>query len=98
MSKKKNKFDLTHLVHDGVVKDGETLFFISDPKMTCVVRKQPNHEFKLEYKKETLTVHAVAVKFLGQEPPDHACRWLRNQNGKTLYELWQDTLALEDAA
>ncbi|HEY8280624.1 MAG TPA: hypothetical protein VIH99_13420 [Bdellovibrionota bacterium] len=97
MSKKKNKFDLTHLVHDGVVKEGETLYFVSDPKQTCVVKKMPNHEFKVEYKTETMTIHAMAVKWLGQEPPDHACRWLRNNGGKTLYELWQSTL-IEEAA
>lgn len=98
MSKKKNKFDLTSLVHEGVVKEGETLYFLSDPKMSCVVKKMPNHEFKLEQGKEIFTVHAIAQKFLGQEPPDHACRWLRNNNGKTLYELWQNTLAQEEAA
>ena len=97
MSKKKNKFDLTHLVHDGVVKDGETLFFVSDPKLCCTVKKQPSHEYKVEYKTETFTVHQAAVKFLGQEPPDHACRWLRNKNGKTLYELWQESLNEEAA-
>lgn len=98
MSKKKNKFDLTNLVHEGVVKEGETLYFLSDPKMSCVVKKMPNHEFKVEHAKEIFTVHAIAQKFLGQEPPDHACRWLRNDNGKTLYELWQNTLAQEEAA
>lgn len=98
MSKKKNKFDLTHLVKDGYVKEGETLFFVSDPKMACVVKKMPDHEYKLQCKTETLTVHAVAVKFLGTEPPDHACRWLRNANGKTLYELWQNSLDEQMAA
>ncbi len=98
MSKKKNKFDLTHLVHDGVVKEGETLYFLSDPQMNCVLKKMPNHEFKVEFKKEIFTIHAIVLKFLGTEPPGHACRWLRNSNGKTLYELWQDTLAMEDAA
>lgn len=97
MSKKKNKFDLTHLVHDGIVKEGETLFFVSDPKMCGVVKKTPNHECKVEFKNEMMTVHALAVKFLGQEPPDHACRWLRNKDGKTLYELWQNSLAEEAA-
>lgn len=97
MSKKKNKFDLTHLVHDGYVKDGETLYFVSDPKQNCVVKKMPNHEYKVEYKTEIMTVHAVCMKFLGTEPPDHACRWLRTSNGKTLYELWQNTL-IEEAA
>ena len=47
MSKKKNKFDLTGLVHDGFLKDGQTLFFVSDPKKTCKIAKQPNHEFKV---------------------------------------------------
>jgi hypothetical protein len=97
MSKKKNKFDLSHLVHDGFVKEGDTLFFVSDPAMTCVVKKMPNHEYKVECKTEIMTIHQVAVKFLGQEPPDHACRWLRTNNGKTLYELWQNTL-MEEAA
>ena len=97
MSKKKNKFDLTHLVQDGSIKDGEMLYFVSDPKLTCMVKRMPNHEYKVECRGEVLTVHAVAVKFLGQEPPDHACRWLRNVKGKTLYELWQNTL-MEEAA
>jgi hypothetical protein len=97
MSKKKNKFDLTNLVKDGLVKNGEDLYFLSDPKFTCKVKKMPDHEYKLEHKGETLTVHAAAVKFLGQEPPDHACRWLRNAAGRTLYELWQSSL-MEDAA
>lgn len=97
MSKKKNKFDLTHLVHDGMVKEGETLYFVSDPKMVCVVKKMPSHEYKVEHKNEIMTIHAAAVKFLGTEPPDHACRWLRNSGGKTLYELWQNTLAEEAA-
>jgi len=98
MSKKKNKFDLTHLVHDGFVKEGDTFYFVSDPKMTCVVKKMPNHEYKVACGKEFLTIHAAAVKFLGQEPPEHATRWLRTQNGKTLYELWQSTMEMEEAA
>jgi len=97
MSKKKNKFDLTHLVHDGLVKEGETLFFVSDPKHTCVVKKVHGHECKVEVKGEIVTVHAAAQQFLGTEPPDHASRWLRNSNGKTLYQLWQDSL-MEEAA
>jgi hypothetical protein len=98
MSKKKNKFDLTHLVRDGFVKEGETLFFLSDPKMSVVVKKMPDHEYKVVIGKETLTVHAAAERFLGQEPPGHASRWLRTGGGKTLYELWQATLAEEEAA
>ena len=98
MSKKKNKFDLTHLVRDGYIKEGEALYFVSNPAFSCKIKKMPDHEFKVEYKGETQTVHAVCVKFLGTEPPEHASRWLRNGNGKTLYELWQSTLATDEAA
>ncbi|MGK5087510.1 hypothetical protein WDW86_08125 [Bdellovibrionota bacterium FG-2] len=89
MSKKKNKFDLTNLVHEGAVKNGETLYFVSDPQKTGVIAKQPNGEYKVVVGKETLTVHAFAQWCLGQEPPDHGSRWLRNAGGKTLYDLWQ---------
>jgi hypothetical protein len=85
---RKNKFDLTHLVHAGFLKDGETVYFVSDPSKTGVVTKQPNGEYKLKCGGNLVTVHAAAVSFLGQEPPDHASRWLRNGAGKTLYELW----------
>jgi hypothetical protein len=88
VSKKKNKFDLTHLVHAGYLKDGQTLFFVSDPKKTCKIAKQPNGEFKVTVGAETMTVHAFAQKCLGQEPPDHASKWFKIENGKTLYELW----------
>jgi hypothetical protein len=88
VSKKKNKFDLTQLVHDGYVKDGETLFFVSDPTKTCKVTKQPNGEYKVAVGAETLTVHAFAQKCLGQEPPNHASAWFRNAGGKTLYDFW----------
>lgn len=88
MSKKKNKFDLTHLVHQGDLKDGQKLVFVSDPSKTCTISKQPNGEYKVLVGKETMTVHAFAQKCLGQEPPDHASRWLRTEAGNTLYELW----------
>lgn len=93
---KKNKFDLTNLVHHGHIKDGEKLFFVSNPNQTALVLKQPNGEFKLKVGTETLTVHATSQLFLGQEPPDHASRWLRTAGNKTLYELWQKDL--EEAA
>ncbi len=88
MSKKKNKFDLTHLVHDGTLKDGQTLLFVSDPSKTCRITKQPNNEYKVLVGKETTTLHAFAVKCLGQEPPDHAAKWFRTEGGKTVFELW----------
>ncbi len=88
MSKKKHKFDFTHLVHDGFVKDGETLFFVSDPKQVCQVSKQPNGEYKVKVGAETLTIHAFAQRCLGQDPPDHASKWFRNAKGVTLYEMW----------
>lgn len=96
---KKNKFDLTALVNHGRLKDGETLYFVSDPSKSAVIAKQPNHEYKLRLgKEEILTVHACSTKFLGTECPDHASRWLRNAGGKTLYELWQMDISKEEAA
>lgn len=85
---KKHKFDLTKLVHDGCVKDGQMLYFVSDPKKTCKIAKQPNHEYKVVVGAETMTIHAFAQKCLGTEPPDHAAKWFRNDEGKTLYDLW----------
>jgi hypothetical protein len=99
MSKKKNKkFDLGNLVHDGWVKDGETFSFVSNPSMTFKVAKQPNGEYKITTHEGTTTVHAFAQKCLGTEPPDHASRWFKNKDGKTLYELWQMDLDQQEAA
>jgi hypothetical protein len=88
VTKKKNKFDLTYLVHEGYVKEGETLYFVSDPSKTCTVYKMPNGEYKVQAGKEVTTVHAFAQTCLGQEPPDHASKWFRNNGGKTLYDFW----------
>jgi len=88
VSKKKNKFDLTYLVHQGLLKEGQTLFYVSDPSKVCKVTKQPNGEYKVKVGAETMTVHAFAQKCLGQDPPDHATKWLRSETGKTLYDLW----------
>ena len=85
---RKHKFDLTHLVHEGLLKDGETLHFVSDPAKACTVAKQPNGDFKVLWKGKPTTVHACAQEWLGQEPPQHASKWLRNAQGKTLYDLW----------
>jgi hypothetical protein len=94
MSKKKNKFDLSHLVHDGHVKEGQTLFFVSDPKLTCKVVRHPSGEYKVEVGKEMTTIHAFALKCLGQDPPDHASKWFRTEKGTTLFDLWhQDDMA-----
>jgi hypothetical protein len=92
MSKKKGKFDLTKLVHDGFLKDGEVLHFVSDPSKTCTVQKQPNGEFKVSVHGEkdvTTTIHAYAQVCLGQESPDHASRWFANTQGETVYQIWQ---------
>jgi hypothetical protein len=88
MSKKKNKFDLTYLVTHGYLKEGQSLFFVSDPAKSCKVARQPNGEYKVTVKAETMTVHAFSQQCLGQDPPDHASKWLRTEAGKTLYELW----------
>lgn len=88
MGKKKHKFDLTALVHDGYVKEGQKLFFVSDPAKTCIIAKQPNHEFKVTAFGETMTLHAFSTKCLGVEPPDHASKWVRDDSGKTLFDFW----------
>jgi hypothetical protein len=98
VSKKKHKFDLTHIVHQGLLKDGQTLFFVSDPKKACKIAKQPNGEFKVTVGPETMTIHAFAQKCLGTEPPDHASKWLRTEQGKTLYELWHAEEEYQEAA
>ncbi len=92
---RKNKFDLNHLVHEGYLKEGETVFFVSDPKQCATIKKAPSGEFKLQQQgsKEFCTVHMFAQKCLGQEPPNHASCWLRTAAGKTLYDLWQGELA-----
>ena len=97
MSKKKGKFDLTSLVHQDYLKDGQTLYFVSDPSKTCKITKQPNHDFKVVVDKETMTIHAFAQKCLGQEPPDHAAKWVRTEKGQTLYDLWHAGDAAEAA-
>jgi hypothetical protein len=88
VSKKKNKFDLSQLVHDGALKDGQTLFYVSDPTKTAKIAKQPNGEYKLVVGKDVLTVHAFAQKCLGQDPPDHAAKWFRTEKNQTLFDLW----------
>jgi hypothetical protein len=90
VSKKKNKFDLTHLVHQGLVKDGEVLKFVSDPSKSCTIARQPNGEYKVKVGPEIMTIHAFVQKCLGQEAPDHASKWLRASSNSTLYELWHE--------
>ncbi|HRK01342.1 MAG TPA: hypothetical protein PLH57_01640 [Oligoflexia bacterium] len=86
---KKKKFDLSHLVHEGYLKDGDSISFVSDPSKTAKIMKQPNGEYKLKVGKETVTtLHAYSMELLGQEPPNHASCWFKAPNGKTLYELW----------
>ncbi|MGE0616502.1 MAG: hypothetical protein AB7P04_12780 [Bacteriovoracia bacterium] len=89
MSKKSKKFDLTALVHNEQLTEGQKLVFVSDPSKWCKVAKQPNHEFKVTDSQGVVkTVHQFAMECLGQEPPDHAAKWLRTESGKTLYDLW----------
>ncbi len=91
--KKSKKFDLKDLIHNGYIKEGETLFFVSDPSKTCKVIKQ-NTEFKVSVGKgEIQTVHAFASACLGMDPPEHATKWIRTASNKTLYELWHSNEA-----
>jgi hypothetical protein len=95
---RKNKFDLTGLVHSGFLKDGEKIAFVSDPSKSGVVTKQPNGEYKVLFMKETITLHALAQKLLGMDPPGHASKWFKASNGKTLYDLWQEDQGYAEAA
>ena len=95
---KKNKFDLTHLVHNGFVKENDKIYFVSDPKMFATVCKHPSGEYKVKFQNEVMTVHAVAQRCLGQDPPDHASKWFKIENGKTLYDLWQMDIEVRKAA
>jgi len=87
---KKNKFDLTWMVHHGYLKDGETLQFVSDPNKTCQVTRQPNGEYKVVASKETMTLHAFAQRCLNEEPTFHAAKWVCRKDGKILYDLWHE--------
>ena len=88
MSKKKHKFDLSHLVSEGSLKDGQTLYFVSDPAKKVTIVRQINGEYKVSNGKETMTIHAFVLQCLGQEPPDHASKWVRTEANKTLYDFW----------
>jgi hypothetical protein len=99
MSKKKGKFDLTKLVHDGFLKDGEKIYFVSNPSFFAFITKQPNHEYKIKtYEETTTTVHAFAQQCLGTESPDHASRWFRTEQNVTLYQVWQNAEEHDQAA
>ena len=97
MSKRKHKFDLTHLVHDGLIKDGQFLFYVSNPSQKCKIAKQPNGEYKVVVGAETMTIHAFAQKCLGEDPPGHATKWLRTETGQILFDLWHSD-TMEEAA
>ena len=86
---KKGKFDLSDLVSAGVIKEGEQLFFVSDPSQIAAVTRVGNSDFKVMFSGETVSVHAAAQRCLGQEPPNHPAQWFKNSSGKTLFELWK---------
>jgi hypothetical protein len=92
MSHNKKKFDLAHLVSKGLLTEGESIFFVSDPAKSAVIRRQPNHEYKIEDNGTVTTVHAFVQRVLGQEPPDHASKWLRTAGNKILFDLWKQSL------
>lgn len=99
MSKKKSKFDLTYLVHESYLKEGEILCFVSDPNKTCTVTKMPNGEYKVKTSDGKIeTIHSFAQACLGTEPPDHASKWVRTQAGKSLFDLWHSEDVVKIAA
>jgi hypothetical protein len=87
---KKNKFNLTDLVHKGLLTEGQLVLFVSDNSKTAKVHKCLNHEYKLvDVDGEEMSAHHFSQKCLGQEPPDHGSKWIRTEAGPTLYDLWQ---------
>src|SRR5687768_5489056 len=86
---KKHKFDLTKLVQQGYLKDGQKIVFVSDPNKLCTIAKQPNGEYKVKKKdNKIVTAHAFATECLGMEPPDHAAKWLKTEKNEILFDLW----------
>ena len=96
MSKKKGKFDFTHIVKEGYLKENQKIYFVSDTTKFATVQKQPNGEFKIFADGATTTLHAFAQKCLGMDPPDHATKWFKAENGKTIYEFWQESEGSEE--
>lgn len=96
MSHSKNKFDLTHLIQKGLLTDGQTIFFVSDSSKSGVIKRQPSHDYKVDENGTLTTVHAFVQRHLGQEPPDHASKWVRTSSNKTLYDLWQESITTSD--
>ena len=88
MSKKKKSLDLTKLVREEQIQNGEKFYFVSDPAKWFIVAKQPNNEYKIQTPEGVTTIHAYAQACLGSEPPTHASHWFKNDKGKTLYEIW----------
>jgi hypothetical protein len=86
---KKHKFDLSHIVHSKLLKEGDKLYFVSDPKLYCTVVKHPGGEYKVEFQGEMMTLHQCAHKCIGMDPPDHASKWFRTESGKSVFELWE---------
>lgn len=89
---KKNKFDLTKLAHMGLLKEGDSLLFVSDNAKTCSVHKSANGEYKVLVNNQETTIHAFVKQCLGEEPPIHATKWLTLSSGKPLYDIWQSTI------
>lgn len=89
---KKGKFDLGALINEGLIQEGEKLFFVSDQTLSGSVVRHVNGEFRIDVEGNALSPHAVTHRFLGQEPPTHASHWLKNEKGETLFSLWQKAL------
>ncbi len=96
MSKKKHKFDLAAMVHLGLLQEGQWLYFVSDPAQKAQLVKQAHHEFKLQVNKECVTLHAFVQNALGTEPPDHATKWVRTEQGQIVFDLWRAAAAEDE--
>jgi hypothetical protein len=89
---KKHKFNLADLVLSGFIKTGDTLFFVSNPKINCVVFKTENDEYKVKVGLKEESIYSFVQTCLGQDPPDYSCKWVKTTQNITLYDLWQKHL------
>lgn len=84
-----NHVDLEQLVKNGFLKKGETLFFVCDPQSTCTIAKADSGEYKLKQGSQIFSVQELCEEWLGSDFEDDPHNWIRNDAGKTLFDLWQ---------
>lgn len=85
----KRKFDLTKIVNDGALHEGQILYFVSLPKLTCKIIKSVDGQFKVIASNKEITIYDFVTNCLGMYPPDLAAKWVRTEDGETVYDIWK---------